>query len=433
MAPVSVSAAFDRGGIAGWLARHSPWAIDALWISFGRLYFARLVGQGVGMALTILSARMLHPEGRGDFVAISTGSALGVQALNLGLSSSLVVLFSRRPLRIGRYRRHLVVLAVAWASLSMAGVALASSIGQGVVAYWWPAWALWVPLQLLGLYQGAALLALQDSKALVRIELLGRCAGLLLGAAALMAFSSALPPFLAAVIAADALVAALGAIHLARASRGRVIGVRRAVPFFGVALRMGLRAYAPLVLLFLLVKSDILVLRALRGAAETGVYSVASQFVDIALILPASIGALLLPSVVRASSPTAEMLRVLRPAALLIGGMALGMLVFGHWAIVLLFGRAFEGAYPALLLLLPGFVCLALLSLLGQYFASRGFPFFLSLYWLLGFATNLSLNLLLIPRFGFLAAAASSSVAYALVFGLLLRRFLQDRAREAAR
>jgi O-antigen/teichoic acid export membrane protein len=127
------------------------------------------------------------------------------------------------------------------------------------------------------------------------------------------------------------------------------------------------------------------------------------------------------------------MLRVLRPAALLMGGMALGMLVFGHWAVVLLFGRAFEGAYPALLLLLPGFVCLALLSLLGQYFASRGFPFFLSLYWLLGFATNLSLNLLLIPRFGFLAAAASSSVAYALVFGLLLRRFLQDRAREAAR
>jgi O-antigen/teichoic acid export membrane protein len=109
------------------------------------------------------------------------------------------------------------------------------------------------------------------------------------------------------------------------------------------------------------------------------------------------------------------------------------MLVFGYWAIVLLFGRAFEQAYPALLLLLPGFVCLSLQSLLGQYFASRGFPFFLSSYWLLGFATNLSLNLLLIPRHGFMAAAASSSVAYALVFGLLLRRFLQDRAREAAR
>jgi len=425
MAPTTVSLPFVRNVISRWVGRYSPRDVDTLWLSFGRLYFVRLVGQGVGMALTILSARVLHPEGRGDFVAVSTGAALAVQALNLGLSSSLVVLFSRQPVRVGRYRRHLILLAAAWAALLTIAVALAMSIGRADIAYWWPAWALWVPLQLLGLYQGAALLALQDSKALARIELTGRGAALLLGTAALMAFGSSLPPFLVAVVAADGLVAALGAFHLARASGDRFIGLGRAGPFFCTALQMGLRAYAPLVLFFLLVKSDILVLRALRGAAETGVYSVASQFVDIALILPASIGALLLPSVVRAPRPEAEMLRVLRPAGLLTVGMALGMLVLGHWAIVLLFGRAFEPAYPALLLLLPGFACLALLSLLGQYFASRGFPLFLSTYWLLGFVTNLSLNLLLIPRFGFMAAAASSSVTYALVFGLFLRRFLQ--------
>ena len=85
------------------------------------------------------------------------------------------------------------------------------------------------------------------------------------------------------------------------------------------------------------------------------------------------------------------------------------MLAFGHWAIVLVFGRPFEGAYPALALLLPGFVCLALQGLLSQYFATRGFPLFISLYWLLGLAVNLTLNILLIPRFGLLAAAGSST------------------------
>lgn len=433
MAPAAVSPAFDRSRLSSWVARHSPWwAIDAQWVSFGRFYLARVLGQLVGVALTILSARILQPEGRGDFVALSAGSALGVQILNVGLSSSLAVLFSRRHARVGRYRLHLVGVALAWAALLMSAVALCFSVAPSAVAYWWPAWALWVPLQLLGLYQGAALIAIQDSKALAGIELFGRLAGLLLGGAALMAFGSWLPPFLAAVIAADALVAALGAIRLSRVSHGRGARPRAGGPFFAAALRMGLRAYAPLVLLFLLVKSDILVLRALRGAAETGVYSVASQFVDIALILPASIGALLLPSVVRAASPTAEMLRVLRPAALLTLGMALGALGFGRWAIVLLFGRAFEQAYPALVLLLPGFACLALQSLLSQYFAARGFPLFLSFYWLVGFATNLSLNLLFVPRFGQLAAASSSSIAYALVFGLLLRRFLQDHARARA-
>jgi O-antigen/teichoic acid export membrane protein len=137
--------------------------------------------------------------------------------------------------------------------------------------------------------------------------------------------------------------------------------------------------------------------------------------------------------VVRAERPTSELLRVLRPTALLVGALAVLLALLGHWGIVLLFGHPYEGAYPALLLLLPGLICLSLQGLLGQYFAARGFPFFVSLYWLLGFATNLTFNLLLVPRFGFLAAAATSSVAYALVFFLMLRRFLADRSAETAR
>jgi O-antigen/teichoic acid export membrane protein len=163
------------------------------------------------------------------------------------------------------------------------------------------------------------------------------------------------------------------------------------------------------------------------------VYSVASQIVDIALILPSTIGALALPSVIRAKRPAAKLLEVLRPAALLIIGLAVALLAFGHWGIVLLFGRPFEAAYPALVLLLPGFIFMALQGLVSQYFASRGFPLFLSLYWLAGFVANLTLNLLFVPRFGLLAAATTSSVAYGLVFLLMLRRYQTSYAMERAR
>ena len=123
----------------------------------------------------------------------------------------------------------------------------------------------------------------------------------------------------------------------------------------------------------------------------------------------------------------------MRPAAFAMGGFALAMLALGHWAILWVFGPPFTGAYPALVLLLPGFVALALQGLLGQYFASRGFPVFLSAYWLLGLIVNVALNLLLVPRFGLLAAAGSSSVAYGLVFSLMLRRFRAEYAMEKAR
>jgi len=403
------------------------------WFGYAGLSLARLLAQAVGTVLTVVSARVLAPEGRGEFVALSATAVLAAQMLNLGLSSSLAVLFSRRPARIGFYRRYLVHIALAWASLLAALAAGLAWLAPGTGLPWWPLCAAWVPLQLLGLYQAAALVALQDARALSRIELAGRCSALALGGGSLLAFGSALFPFLVSVIAADAVVASLGARRLAQVSRVEPAGRRQAVAFFRFAYGLGLRAFPPLLLFFLLVKSDVLVLRLMRGAAETGIYSIASQIVDVALILPSTIGALVLASVVRSPRPAAELLRVMRPAAFAMGGFALAMLALGHWAILWVFGPPFTGAYPALVLLLPGFVALALQGLLGQYFASRGFPVFLSVYWLLGLIVNVALNLLLVPRFGLLAAAGSSSVAYGLVFSLMLRRFRAEYAMEKAR
>ena len=65
---------------------------------------------------------------------------------------------------------------------------------------WWPLWAAWIPLLLLGLYQGAALVALQDARSLARIELTGRGCALVLGGSSLLVFGSNLGPFLAAVV-----------------------------------------------------------------------------------------------------------------------------------------------------------------------------------------------------------------------------------------
>jgi enterobacterial common antigen flippase len=403
------------------------------WRGYAGLSTARLVAQVVGTVLTVVSARVLAPEGRGEFAALAATAVLTAQMLNLGLSSSLAVLFSRRPARIGLYRLYLVRIAVAWGLLLAVLAAALAWLFPGRGLPWWPLCAAWVPLQLLGLYQAAALVALQDARTLARIELTGRSSALVLGVASLLAFGSALFPFLLAVIAADAVVAGLGARRLARVSRIEPAERRRAGAFFHAAYRMGLRAYPPLLLGFLLIKSDVLVLRLMRGATETGVYSIASQIVDVALILPTTIGALVLASVVRSERPARELLRAMRPAALAVGCLALGMLAFGHWAILWVFGRPFVGAYPALVLLLPGFVALALQGLLGQYFASRGFPVFVSVYWAIGLVVNVTTNLLLVPRFGLLAAAGSSSVTYALVFLLMLRRFRAEYAAEGAR
>jgi O-antigen/teichoic acid export membrane protein len=50
----------------------------------------------------------------------------------------------------------------------------------------------------------------------------------------------------------------------------------------------------------------------------------------------------------------------------------------------------------------------------------------LSFYWLGGVIVNLVLNLALVPHYGMLAAAFSSTVAYSLVFVLVLARFQKE-------
>ncbi|HXB57606.1 MAG TPA: polysaccharide biosynthesis C-terminal domain-containing protein [Vicinamibacteria bacterium] len=400
------------------------------WASYGRLYAARLVGVVAGMVLAVFSARALRPQGRGEFAALATATLVTAQILNLGLSSSLVVLFSRRPRRITRYRPYLYVLpGLSMLLLAVAGAGIWLLAPSAVyLLVWWPFCTIWIPLQLLGLHQAAALLATLGSKPLARIELTGRVTSVCLAGLSLLLFPASLPWFVGALIAADALVAFLGARHLARAFPLVTARSRHPTAFFKAALRLGFRAYPLLFLPFLLVKSDILLMRAFRGSGETGVYSIASQIIDIAQILPITIAAVALPSIVRHANPKQALLRLLRPTFALVLSLVVALVAFGYWGIVWIFGHAYADAYPALLLLLPGFVCLALQGLLSQYFGARGFPVVLSLYWFLGLAVNVSLNFILLPRFGLLAASVTSSLSYALVFGLSARLFVQERS-----
>lgn len=398
------------------------------WSPYAHLYASRLISLAVGVVLTVLSARALQPRGRGEFIALATTVTLAVQVLNLGLSSSLVVLFSRRPRRVARYRSSLLYLPIAAGLLAaVIGVLSGFVAPEANVVRLWPLLAAWIPAQLLGLHLAAALVALDRAKVLARIEVIGRVTAVALGCFSLFLLPGSVPAFIAALIIADYAIAVLQARALPRVPRGRRHAGKRATDLFRrEALQLGFRAYPLLFLPLLLIKSDILLLRWLRGAAETGVYSVASQAVDILLILPVTIGSVALPGIVRSRDPKGELWRVLRPTLGLTLGLTALVTTLGYWPIVLVFGAPYAGAYRALLFLAPGFVCLSLQSIVSQYFAARGFPAALTGYWLLGLVANVALNMAWVPRYGYLAAAASSSVAYALVLAIMTRHFMRE-------
>jgi O-antigen/teichoic acid export membrane protein len=230
-----------------------------------------------------------------------------------------------------------------------------------------------------------------------------------------------------ALMIADLLIALAGAWLVARGAPAAGDDEATA-EFFRSAFRLGARAFPLLFLVYLDTRSDILILRAIRGTAETGIYSIAAQFVDLGLLLPTSVAAFMIPELARDSRGADFIATQSRRLLLYASLLAALAATAGSPLIRIVFGEAYASAYPALLILLPGFVALSVQSVLVQYFNAQGFPLFLAGYWVAAAALNIGANLALVPRFGMYAAAATSSVSYSLVLFLTANRFRKETA-----
>lgn len=163
----------------------------------------------------------------------------------------------------------------------------------------------------------------------------------------------------------------------------------------------------------LILRSDYLFIGALLGSTALGHYAMASAAAELLLIVPEAVTT---PLMKRLLQQDAGMERItplaLRLTATVMLGACLGMALIGHWLIVTLFGAEYAPAYPALLALLPGLLGLCYASILRLDLLGKNRPGTVSLMMGAGAALNLVLNILLIPTWGIVGAAAASSIAY---------------------
>ena len=163
----------------------------------------------------------------------------------------------------------------------------------------------------------------------------------------------------------------------------------------------------------LILRSDYLFIGALLGSTALGHYAMASAAAELLLIVPEAVTT---PLMKRLLQQDAGMERItplaLRLTATVMLGACLGMALIGHWLIVTLFGADYAPAYPALLALLPGLLGLCYASILRLDLLGKNRPGTVSLMMGAGAALNLVLNIVLIPAWGIVGAAAASSIAY---------------------
>ena len=261
-----------------------------------------LVGRGfvtgIGLVSSVITARTLGPEGRGLLAALSVITGLSLQFGNPGLHTGNVYVVSRQPERTWSVLGN--TLFVSWGAGTLAAiVACAAALLR-------PAWFPGIPFPLVALT--AAVLPFQFMILLYQNTLLGMGE-----TTAFNLFEVGNKVVTFALLAAWLLVLGGGATGAAVLFAGMAVMYgsvsalycHRRVPFrpvfdralFGEMIRYGGRAYLACLLAFLVIRSDLLLVNFFLGTAEAGVYSITVQIADTLLLLPVTIGMILLPRV----------------------------------------------------------------------------------------------------------------------------------------
>lgn len=246
------------------------------------------------------------------------------------------------------------------------------------------------------------------------------------GTAAVATFTSDIRAFALVFLASSVASTALTVVLALRLTPVRLDGARA---LWGGMLRVGAVLGAAGILVTMYVRLDQVLVFTFAGSREAGLYAAAYRILDQAQFVPGSVMATLFPLIASAYPvDLPRVRRLLQASAEYLSIGSLGGLAFTVVAakpvMVLLFGASFAPGASALPILMGAFVSISFGYLAGNMVVILRLQRQYLLYAALGLVINVLLNVLLIPRYGFEAAAWVTLLTEVTVMSLTTRRVL---------
>lgn len=381
------------------------------------------------VAAGIIVAHWLGAEGVGQLAVINVAVATLVQVCSFGLPSANTYFISQDQTKL-RKAAFMSLLFALFVGLLMA-------VGLNYTAEFRPEWfgfvsaqliriaSLAIPAQLITLIGLNILLAVGKIRQFNVVDLVSQSFVLINAVLALIVFRADLE-MLVIMNAAVALLVG-GVVVLLIRIAAQELSVSEWRPdgsLLAQMIRYGIKFHIAILAAAIIFRADLLVVNHFRGAAEAGVYSVATQFGMLLMLLPGVIGTLLFPRVTAEQDQQGETTSlVTRYTTFVMFFCCLAAVPFS-FLLPLIYGPEFVFASRLLLILLPGVYLVGIESVMVQHFNALGLPRIIPVYWVVTLFLNLVLVFWLVPRLGAPGAALASTVSYALIFGLVTRQFL---------
>ena len=381
------------------------------------------------VAAGIIVAHWLGAEGVGQLAVINVAVATVVQIGSFGLPSANTYFISQdqKTLRSAAINSLLFAMFV--------GGTLA--LGLSYVVELQPEWvgfaparlfrvaSVSIPAQLITLIGLNVLLAVGKIREFNLLDLAGQSFVLINALAALILLRGELATLVVMNTTASVLVSFVVVVLIWIAARKLAREKWRPDgSLLAQMVRYGIKFHISILAGAIIFRADLLVVNHFRGADEAGVYSVATQFGMLLMLLPGVIATLLFPRITAEQDARGETTAlVTRYTAFVTFICCLAAVPFS-FLLPLIYGTEFTEATRLLLILLPGVYLVGLESVLVQHFNALGLPRIIPVYWVVTLAVNVLMVFSFVPRFGAQGAALASTVSYTLIFGLVTWRFL---------
>lgn len=384
----------------------------------------------------IIVARWLGAAGVGELAVINVSVSTLVQLGSAGLPSANTFFIARDNNQLKSVACNSLVFALVVGTLLAAALTVLAGAHPDWFGIWSPGLlriaAISLPFQLITLIGLNIFLALGQVRYFNLLDLGGQSFVLINTIVALILVRRGLLTLVTLNTAASILIALIVVGFVMNATmKLPAIGSRWRVDLslLGELIRYGLKFHISIIASALIFRADLLVVNHFRGAAEAGVYGVASQVAMMLILLPGVIATLLFPRITAQQDVNGETTcLVMRHTALILMLACLAAIPLS-FALPLLYGPGFTAATMQLLILLPGIFLVGLESVLVQHFNALGLPRIIPIFWLATLALNVAMVFVLVPRMGANGAAIASSISYAMIFILVMIRFRQSTNR----
>jgi len=173
-------------------------------------------------------------------------------------------------------------------------------------------------------------------------------------------------------------------------------------------------AFMANVIFFLVYRMDYWFVKRFCSADELGNYIQVSKLGQMLLVVPGILASVVFPSTALATTEEmpSYLARMARMAVLFFLLLFFFILFTGRWLFPLLFGSSFDKMYLPVLIMLPGILFLFILAPLSAYFGGLHRPSVNAKGALAGLLLMVAGDILFIPRYKIIGAAAVSSAGY---------------------